>query len=316
MEDNEALIQKETVYAGTKYVQISNGTKVKFHYETRRKDNQVVIDDSRILKEPMVLVLGKKFKLEVWEVIVKKMSLNEVARFTVDKQLVQQYPFVSKTIRDSKKKTQERKHCCGMTLQNEGIGYADLDELFQRPTDLVFTIEVLSIEQPDEYEKESWQLNEDEKLTTVESYRIKGNEMFKNNKMKEAEENYSYALSILEQLMLKEKPKDVEWNELAKLKTPLLLNFSQCRLNQTDYYRVIECCTEVLQYDPNNLKAFYRRGKAHVGAWNPEKAEEDFNRCIELDQSLKPAITKEIASLNEKIRSYDEKSKSNLKKLF
>ena len=29
MDDNEALIQKETVHAGTKYVQISNGTKVK-----------------------------------------------------------------------------------------------------------------------------------------------------------------------------------------------------------------------------------------------------------------------------------------------
>lgn len=33
----------------------------------------------------MELVLGKKFKLEVWEVIVQKMALNEVAQFTVDK---------------------------------------------------------------------------------------------------------------------------------------------------------------------------------------------------------------------------------------
>jgi len=33
----------------------------------------------------MELVLGKKFKLEVWEVIVQKMSLNEVAKFTVHK---------------------------------------------------------------------------------------------------------------------------------------------------------------------------------------------------------------------------------------
>lgn len=33
----------------------------------------------------MELVLGKKFKLEVWEVIVQKMALNEVASFTVDK---------------------------------------------------------------------------------------------------------------------------------------------------------------------------------------------------------------------------------------
>lgn len=35
--------------------------------------------------KPMELVLGKKFKLEVWEVIVQKMAINEVAKFTVDK---------------------------------------------------------------------------------------------------------------------------------------------------------------------------------------------------------------------------------------
>jgi AH receptor-interacting protein len=35
--------------------------------------------------KPLELVLGKKFKLEVWEVIVQKMALNEVAVFTVNK---------------------------------------------------------------------------------------------------------------------------------------------------------------------------------------------------------------------------------------
>lgn len=38
----------------------------------------------------MELVLGKKFKLEVWEVIVQKMSLNEVAKFTVHKSVSMQ----------------------------------------------------------------------------------------------------------------------------------------------------------------------------------------------------------------------------------
>lgn len=33
----------------------------------------------------MELVLGKKFKMEVWETIVQNMSVNEVAKFTVDK---------------------------------------------------------------------------------------------------------------------------------------------------------------------------------------------------------------------------------------
>lgn len=33
----------------------------------------------------MELIIGKKFKFEVWEAIVKKMSLNEVAKFRVDR---------------------------------------------------------------------------------------------------------------------------------------------------------------------------------------------------------------------------------------
>ena len=41
---NEALIKKETLFAGKKYIPITNGTKVKFHFETKRADNQKVID--------------------------------------------------------------------------------------------------------------------------------------------------------------------------------------------------------------------------------------------------------------------------------
>jgi AH receptor-interacting protein len=313
---NEALIKKETVYVGSKYIPLKAGCKVKFHYETKRADNQKIIDDSRKTNKLFELVLGKKFKLEVWEVIVQKMSLNEVARFHVDKSLVQQYPFISKTIRDAYKKPEEKRHCCGMTLQNEGLGYADLDELFKHPCDLIFTIEVTSIELPEEYEKESWQLNETEKLQSIDDFRIKGNEFFKRNQFTQAEESYSKALGIVEQLMLREKPKDEEWMELARMKIPLLLNYSQCKLVQKEYYRVIECCTEVLSYEPDNLKALYRRCKGHIGAWNVQKAEEDSSRIIEIDPSLKPTINKELNALKEKIKSHEDKSKSNYRKLF
>lgn len=51
-----------------------------------------------------------------------------------------QYPFISKTLRDIDKPKDERKHCCGMTIQNEGIGYKDLDELFTKPCDLEFIL--------------------------------------------------------------------------------------------------------------------------------------------------------------------------------
>lgn len=60
--------------------------KVAFHFITKLVDDDgTIIDDSRKMGKPMELVLGKKFKLEVWETIIQLMSLNEVASFSVDK---------------------------------------------------------------------------------------------------------------------------------------------------------------------------------------------------------------------------------------
>lgn len=39
--------------------------------------------------------------------------------------------------------------------------------------------------------------------------------------------------------------------ELIKIKIPLLLNYSQCKLLKKDYYAVIEHCTEVLKHEPS-----------------------------------------------------------------
>ncbi|GLH04061.1 AH receptor-interacting protein, partial [Gryllus bimaculatus] len=115
---------------------------VYFHFQTRAcDDNGTVIDDSRKMGKPMELVLGKKFRFEVWETIVQMMAVNEVAKFKVDKSLVSGYPFVSKTLRDvGKPENQRQHHCCGLTLQNEGIGYADLNQLIKEPCDLEFII--------------------------------------------------------------------------------------------------------------------------------------------------------------------------------
>lgn len=118
-------------------------------------------------------------------------------------QLVSQYPFVAKALRDINKPHEERKHCCGMTLQTEGIGYKDLDELFTKPCDLEFIIEVVSIERPEEYERETWQLSEDERRAAVQKYRELGNEFYRSKQFAEAEAKYEAALGIVEQLLTK-----------------------------------------------------------------------------------------------------------------
>jgi len=61
----------------------------------------------------------------------------------------------------------------------------------------------------------------------------------------------------------------------------------------------------------------FRRAKAHVGAWNPQQAREDFTRVMQLDHSLMATVQKEIKQLEEMERNRDKEDKSKLKgKIF
>jgi len=172
------------------------------------------------------------------------------------------------------------------------------------------------VDQPEDYEKESWQMDADEKTSRIPKLKEEGNSLYKANKIEEASEKYRLAVGMLEQLMLREKPQDEEWRELRNQKIPLLLNFAQCKLCQKDFYSAIEHCTEVIEADPENVKAFYRRAKANVGAWNPEAARSDFNEVIKLDPSLEKSCRKELKDLDEMEKKKNEQDKEKLKNLF
>ncbi|XP_076345928.1 AH receptor-interacting protein isoform X1 [Tachypleus tridentatus] len=292
-----------------------DGSKATFHFKTRRLDvedqDKGIIDDSKKIGCPMVLLFGKKFKMPIWEQCLKTMRVGEVALFNVDKSLVDTYPIVSKGYRQyaGVAKPDDR-HCsshrCGMMAMKEGTGHSDLDQLMQKSTDLEFVIELLQLEAPGDYDKESWAMEPEEKLASVPKLREEGNVLYRAKEYKKAAEKYTEALNRLEQLLLREKPGDEEWNQLDNMKIPLLLNYSQCKLLEKDYYAVIEHTTSVLQKEPNNIKALFRRAKAHVGAWNPVEAREDFCRIMELDPSLENIVRRELQLLGK------EKKKKNL----
>lgn len=315
---DQPLINKVVVHAGNKNVSFSSGTKVLFHYRTSRVDDtSEILDDSRKMGKPMELVIGKGFKFAVWETAIQMMSLNEVAKFTVDKNLVSDYPYVAKTLRDAAKPPEKRQHRCCAGISLQGLGYEDLNKLIQEPCDLEFIIELLKVEAPEEYKKESWLMNEDEKLKAIPELREKGNTLYKANEFQSAADLYAEALGLLEQLMINEKPGDIEWNALNTLKMPLLLNFSQCKLNLKEYYTVIEHCTTVLKTEPDNVKALFRRAKANVGAWNPVEARIDFQRVMELDPALTNAVRKELKMLEDLEKQKNEEDKVRLRgKIF
>lgn len=65
-----------------------------------------------------------------------------------------------------------------------------------------------------------------------------------------------------------------------------------------------------------NVKAMFRRAKAHIGAWNPQEAREDFNKVMTLDPSLATAVQKEMNKLEELQKQKDIEDRNRLKGLF
>jgi len=321
-------IQKKVLHAGKGNLpKFADGTKVIFHFVAKRLDEEkTILDDSRKWSKPMEIILGKKFKLESWETSLSTMRIGEVASFTTKRMYTHSYPLVAKTLRDNylpKKeghdhKKEHKAHMCGMmAMQAEGgLGYDDLNQLMKGPEDLEFIFELLEVEQPEQYEKESWQMDAEEKAASVPALKAEGNALFAARDFEGASEKYRDALGRLEQLMLREKPGEEEWEQLLQLKIPLLLNFSQCKLSNGEYYAVIEHCSEVLQHQPDNVKALFRRGKAHVGAWNPQEAKADFEAVIQLDNSLTKACRKEISDIELLEKMKDKEDKARMTKLF
>jgi len=54
----------------------------------------------------------------------------------------------------------------------------------------------------------------------------------------------------------------------------------------------------LIQRVADNVKALYRRAKAHVGAWNPTDARRDFQHVIDVDQSMGNAARKELKNID------------------
>ena len=108
-------------------------------------------------------------------------------------------------------------------------------------------------------------------------------------------------MAFLEQLMLKEKPKCDEWNELNEQKCTILLNLSLCLFNKAEYYTCLQHVNTVLESQPNNVKAIYRRAKVYIATHDFEDARRDLDKCAQLD----PKLANDVQTLLEHIKKLE-----------
>lgn len=320
----EEGIQKKLVNPGRGELStFPDGTKVIFHYRTSLCDG-TVLDDSRTMGcrgKPMELIMGKKFKLAVWERVVITMKQGEIADFTCNTKHTALYPLVSQSLRNisaGKDPLEGQRHCCGIAQihSHHSLGHQDLDHLQANPQPLVFRIEMLEVLPPGSFQLDVWAMTDKEKLELVPQIHEEGNTLFKQGQIVQATEKYYNGIACLKNLQMKEHPGDEAWIKLDHMITPLLLNYCQCQLLQGQYYEVIEHCSSLLFKYEDNVKALYKRGKAHAAVWNETEARADFAKVVELDPTLASSVAKELRAMEEKIRAKDKEEKGRYKGLF
>ncbi|KAI3514522.1 hypothetical protein L1887_12991 [Cichorium endivia] len=152
-------------------------------------------------------------------------------------------------------------------------------------------------------DKESWDMNTQEKIEAAGKKKEEGNMLFKAGKYLRASKRYEKAVKYIEY--------DTSFGEEEKKQAKILkvscnLNNAACKLKMKDYKEAEKLCTKVLEMESRNVKALYRRAQAYINVADLDLAEVDIKKALEIDPDNKD-VKMEYRVLKEKMREYNKK---------
>ncbi|CAJ1921462.1 unnamed protein product [Sphenostylis stenocarpa] len=162
-----------------------------------------------------------------------------------------------------------------------------------------FEVELVSFEK----EKESWDLNNEEKLEAAAKKKEEGNVLFKAGKYARASKRYEKAVKYVEY----DTSFGEEEKKMAKtLKVACNLNNAACKLKLKDYKEAEKLCTKVLDLESTNVKALYRRAQAYMQLSDLDLAELDIKKALEIDPNNRD-LKLEYKTLKAKVKENNRK---------
>ncbi|KAL3358889.1 hypothetical protein AABB24_015798 [Solanum stoloniferum] len=152
-------------------------------------------------------------------------------------------------------------------------------------------------------EKESWDMNTQEKIEAAGKKKEEGNALFKAGKYARASTRYEKAAKFIEG--------DTDFSEEEKkqakaLKISCNLNNAACKLKLKDYKQAEKLCTKVLETESTNVKALYRRAQAYMNMADLDLAEFDIKKALEIDPNNRD-VKLEYKALKEKVKEFNKK---------
>eukprot|EP00668_Euglena_longa_P011866 GGOE01014286.1.p1 GENE.GGOE01014286.1~~GGOE01014286.1.p1 ORF type:complete len:332 (-),score=93.08 GGOE01014286.1:188-1114(-) len=155
------------------------------------------------------------------------------------------------------------------------------------------TITLLSFANPDTpVEKHITLWSPFEKLCECQREKEEGNALFKAGDYTEAIKHYHKAKGVLTWTYKYTEAEKARWNH--EIGIPSMLNLAACHLRLQQWQPCIDFCHDVLEIQPANTKALFRRGQAHAGLEEYGQAIKDLQEAADLDPT-DSGIQKELA---------------------
>ncbi|ORX51042.1 TPR-like protein [Piromyces finnis] len=348
------------------YFQNKHRSMIEFNNKENLNENFTVtlVGNTHHVNEglPFELRLGKKFSAFAFEKCIHTMEKGENSLFLCAPHSMMAYNTMESILHHvDYKKSLLKQHNVGdkngINFSKKLIDYKNyLNKKYQDlcRDDLVFIIEIelVDIQLPESYQKCVWEMDDTEKYFHAVNLKNEGNILFKANEFNKASVKFQEALSIYQVMihsgsLLNEKFQKLSVHKdsfdepkkdnksslytlesLTALSNICLLNYSACQLKLKNYHYVIESCTEVLRNDPENIKAYFRRGKAYSNLNSHlDLAKKDFYKLKDIyhkfleeeDRQLMSVLPaapankinykNEIKNLNEEIKLLEKKIK-------
>ncbi|KAG4934301.1 Peptidyl-prolyl cis-trans isomerase FKBP62 [Glycine soja] len=129
-------------------------------------------------------------------------------------------------------------------------------------------------------EKAPWELNSKEKIEVAGRMKEEGNELFKVGNYQRAGKKYEKAADFVDE--------DGsfgfdEQKQAQTLKVSCWLNSAACSLKLNDFPGAIKLCSQVLDVEFCNVKAFYRRAQAYIETGDYLLADVDIKKALVVD---------------------------------
>ena len=261
-------VDKKVVKEGSGLYKPNDRSSVTIELQGRLRDGQGIPLLPRQTRE---LILGEADDeaTEAVERCIQSMRVGEVAEFTVDTNTLPGPPL--ELVRGSKNP--------------------------QAP--VWYSIRLVSNERA----KETWWMSAGEKLDVASRHKVVGNEKYKAGIHFAAAKRYSVALKYLISISPM-KLSDEERDQTRELKTTCLSNLAACQLKLKIHDSAAKNCSKVLETDPDNLKALYRRGQALMFMNEHDSSREDLERARRLNPN-----SRAVSDLLKELQSREQQQK-------